>query len=108
MGDSTMERIPSNFQLFTDPSRAEIFGQGLPRWFHRMGRVFAGVTFAAMGCQKSGRPSGFVHAGVITGQEAWIGGRAADATAGDFVLENDRVRFVVQPAGTSRAFNIWG
>ena len=57
------------------------------------------------GCQSS---NGGASARRITTRQELSGGPSALGEVGDFLLENNRLRFVVQDKGFSRGFGIYG
>lgn len=58
------------------------------------------------GCESSG--PGFASARVVTTRSQLVGGDRALGDVGDFLLENDKVRVVVQAPGFSRGFGVYG
>lgn len=53
-------------------------------------------------------PRGYVHAAVITTQDQTTGGPSGQGRPGDYVLENDYARFVVQSGDGGRVFGLFG
>ena len=69
--------------------------------------VLLSLTMAAMhfGCQSTDAQS---SARRITTRHELIGGPSALGEVGDFLLENNRIRVVIQDKGFSRGFGIYG
>ncbi|MDB4938272.1 MAG: hypothetical protein JWP87_5244 [Labilithrix sp.] len=53
-------------------------------------------------------PSGGASAALITNRAQLIGGDRALGDVGDYIIENDRIRVVVQKPGFSRGFGVYG
>ncbi len=64
----------------------------------------AGLAFAA----SCGDPRGGAAAMKITSRVQLVGGDRALGDVGDFLLENDRARVVIQKPGFSRGFGVYG
>jgi hypothetical protein len=68
--------------------------------------VFAVVAaFAVPGCPSS---EPLANARQITNRAELIGGPRALGEVGDWLIQNDKVRFIVQDAGFSRGFGVFG
>ena len=63
------------------------------------------LLLAAFGCEQ---PGGGASARVISQRSQLIGGDRAIGDIGDLLIENEKVRFVVQRTGFSRAFGVYG
>ncbi|TVR03881.1 MAG: hypothetical protein EA398_03765 [Deltaproteobacteria bacterium] len=72
--------------------------------------VLAG-TLALPSCSPSADEEdggGFASATQITSRSQLIGGHRALGDIGDYLLENDRIRIIIQDAGFSRGFGVYG
>jgi hypothetical protein len=55
-----------------------------------------------------GTPDGGASAALVTNRAQLIGGDRALGDVGDYVIENDRIRLIVQKPGFSRGFGVYG
>src|SRR5205823_694634 len=67
--------------------------------------ILVALVWAAGGCAT---PLGGAHAALITNRTQLIGGDRALGDVGDYIIENDRIRLVVQQPGFSRGFGVYG
>lgn len=63
------------------------------------------ATLAWAGC---GTPSGGSSAKLVTSRTQLVGGDRALGDVGDYLIENERIRVVIQKPGYSRGFGVYG
>jgi hypothetical protein len=66
----------------------------------------AGLTPRLSGCQSSDEPTALAKQ--IASRSELIGGPGALGEVGDYLLQNDRVRVIIQGPGFSRGFGVYG
>ncbi|MGM0554924.1 MAG: hypothetical protein ACQEVA_00945 [Myxococcota bacterium] len=84
--------------------------------FIKNGRLFAlGAVFLSLGliaiypaCLPDGEPDARSHAKQITSRHELIGGPTAVGEVGDFLLENDKIRVVVEDVGFASGSGLFG